>query len=76
MVPVVAAPEADVLLAALDVVDVEPELPPPHPAMASVATTTAGAPDWLRFLNCVGTSDVVAPPAASPAEGFLAPASP
>jgi hypothetical protein len=36
IVPVVAVPEADVEL----------ELLPPHPAMASVATTIAAAADW------------------------------
>jgi hypothetical protein len=44
IVPVVVVREADVEL----------ELLPPHPAMASVATTIAAAPDWFGFLDFVG----------------------
>jgi hypothetical protein len=67
MVPVVAVTEADVEL----------ELPPPHPAMASVATTTAAAVDWVRCLDFVGYLRCGrAPDGVTRGGGFLAAASP
>jgi hypothetical protein len=71
MAAVVVVVEVDVVVAAgAVVVDAELELLlPPHPPMASVATTIAAAPSWLAFLDFIGCLRCGRAPAGSPVRG-------